>query len=160
MNTRRRGVREIAWKAQTRPTAHYQTLTGRGKKTTMVCTAIARELAASCEPLPRRRTQPDLVIAATFLSCMGGGGTTAGEWPVPAMGVSGQLAQFASQADGDRFAGSLHLPVRRWAVGRSLRPRRPPCRTKRPTGSRECEARQDCPGPRAACLSPPPSHRP
>lgn len=37
-------VREIAWKAQTRLTARYRSLMGRGKKTTVVCTAIAREL--------------------------------------------------------------------------------------------------------------------
>jgi transposase len=37
-------VREIAWKAQTRLTARYRALTARGKKTTVVCTAIAREL--------------------------------------------------------------------------------------------------------------------
>ncbi|MFC3320365.1 IS110 family transposase [Mesorhizobium cantuariense] len=38
-------VREIAWKAQTRLTARYRMLSGRGKRTTVVCTAIARELA-------------------------------------------------------------------------------------------------------------------
>jgi transposase len=37
-------VREIAWKAQTRLTARYRALSGRGKKMTIVCTAIAREL--------------------------------------------------------------------------------------------------------------------
>ena len=37
-------VREIAWKAQTRLTARYRGLAGRGKRTTVVCTAIAREL--------------------------------------------------------------------------------------------------------------------
>lgn len=37
-------VREIAWKAQTRLTSRYRTLSARGKKTTVVCTAIAREL--------------------------------------------------------------------------------------------------------------------
>lgn len=37
-------VREIAWKAQSRLTARYRMLTGRGKRTTVVCTAIAREL--------------------------------------------------------------------------------------------------------------------
>jgi transposase len=37
-------VRDIAWKAQTRLTARYRALSGRGKKTTVVCTAIAREL--------------------------------------------------------------------------------------------------------------------
>jgi transposase len=38
-------VREIAWKAQSRLTARYRVLTGRGKRTTVVCTAIARELS-------------------------------------------------------------------------------------------------------------------
>ena len=38
--------REIAWKAQSRLTARYRALTARGKKTTVTCTAIARELAA------------------------------------------------------------------------------------------------------------------
>jgi transposase len=37
-------VREIAWKAQSRLTARYRMLAGRGKRTTVVCTAIAREL--------------------------------------------------------------------------------------------------------------------
>ncbi|WP_419906047.1 IS110 family transposase [Hoeflea sp.] len=38
-------VREIAWKAQSRLTARYRTLSGRGKRPTVVCTAVARELA-------------------------------------------------------------------------------------------------------------------
>ncbi|MBS7707973.1 IS110 family transposase [Chelatococcus asaccharovorans] len=37
-------VREIAWKAQARLTARYRALSAKGKKTTIVCTAIAREL--------------------------------------------------------------------------------------------------------------------
>lgn len=37
-------VREIAWIAQTRLTGRYRMLSGRGKRTTVVCTAIAREL--------------------------------------------------------------------------------------------------------------------
>lgn len=37
-------VREIAWKAQSRLTARYRALSGRGKKATVACTAIAREL--------------------------------------------------------------------------------------------------------------------
>lgn len=37
-------VREIAWKAQSRLTARYRKLVARGKRTTVVCTAIAREL--------------------------------------------------------------------------------------------------------------------
>jgi transposase len=38
-------VREIAWKAQSRLTARYRRLAAAGKRTTVVCTAIARELA-------------------------------------------------------------------------------------------------------------------
>ena len=38
-------VREIAWKAQGRLTARYRALAARGKRLTVVCTAIARELA-------------------------------------------------------------------------------------------------------------------
>lgn len=38
-------IRDIAWKAQIRLTARYRRLTARGKKSTVVCTAIARELA-------------------------------------------------------------------------------------------------------------------
>ncbi|MBA3836363.1 MAG: IS110 family transposase [Zymomonas sp.] len=38
-------VREIAWKAQSRLTARYRSLIAKGKKTPVVCTAIARELA-------------------------------------------------------------------------------------------------------------------
>ena len=37
-------VREIAWKAQSRLTARYRALSARGKKSTVVCTAVAREL--------------------------------------------------------------------------------------------------------------------
>lgn len=38
-------VREIAWKVQTRLSARYRVVSARGKKTAVVCTAIARELA-------------------------------------------------------------------------------------------------------------------
>lgn len=38
-------VREIASKAQSRLTARYRKLTGRGKRTTVICSAIARELS-------------------------------------------------------------------------------------------------------------------
>ena len=38
-------VREIAWKAQSRLSSRYRKLTARGKRTTVVCTAVARELA-------------------------------------------------------------------------------------------------------------------
>jgi len=38
-------VREVAWKAQSRLTARYRALAARGKRLTVVCTAIARELA-------------------------------------------------------------------------------------------------------------------
>jgi transposase len=39
-----RRCRDIAWKAQTRLTARCRALAGLGKRTTVVCTAIAREL--------------------------------------------------------------------------------------------------------------------
>lgn len=38
-------VREIAWRGQSRLTARCRLLSGRGKKTMVVCTAIASELA-------------------------------------------------------------------------------------------------------------------
>jgi len=38
-------IRQIAWKAQSRLSARYRVLAARGKKLTVVCTAIARELA-------------------------------------------------------------------------------------------------------------------
>jgi hypothetical protein len=41
-----RRAREIAWKAQIRLCARFRTLSRKGKKTTVVATAIARELAA------------------------------------------------------------------------------------------------------------------
>jgi hypothetical protein len=34
----------MAWKAQARLTARYRALAGRGKRTTVVCTAVAQEL--------------------------------------------------------------------------------------------------------------------
>ena len=37
-------IREIAWQAQARLTARYRSLAARGKRTTVVCAAIAREL--------------------------------------------------------------------------------------------------------------------
>lgn len=39
-------VREIAWKVQSRLTSRYRKLSARGKRTTVVCMAVARELAA------------------------------------------------------------------------------------------------------------------
>lgn len=38
-------IREIAWKAQSRLSARFRAFTGRGKKMTVTCTAVARELA-------------------------------------------------------------------------------------------------------------------
>jgi transposase len=40
-------VRETAWKAQSRLTARYRLLAARGKRTTVICTAIARKLAGT-----------------------------------------------------------------------------------------------------------------
>ncbi len=41
-----RGVREIAWKAQTRLCGRFRSLTRNGKRSTIVATAVARELSA------------------------------------------------------------------------------------------------------------------
>jgi transposase len=40
-----KGVRDIAWKAQTRLCARYRTMIAKGKKSTVVVAALARELA-------------------------------------------------------------------------------------------------------------------
>jgi len=42
-----RRVREIAWKAQTRLCGRFRSLERKGKRRTVVATAIARELSAS-----------------------------------------------------------------------------------------------------------------
>ena len=39
-------MREIAWKAQMRLCGRFRTLTRKGKRSTIVATAIARELSA------------------------------------------------------------------------------------------------------------------
>ena len=41
-----RAVREIAWKAQTRLCGRFRTLARKGKRSTIIATAIARELSA------------------------------------------------------------------------------------------------------------------
>ena len=41
-----RSVREIAWKAQTRLCGRFRNLTRNGKRSTIVATAVARELSA------------------------------------------------------------------------------------------------------------------
>ena len=40
-----KSVRDIAWKAQNRLCARYRALNAKGKKSTVVVTAVARELA-------------------------------------------------------------------------------------------------------------------
>jgi len=56
-------AREIAWKAQVRLTKRFRTLSRKGKKSTVVATAIARELAAFiwaiAREIPRREARPD-----------------------------------------------------------------------------------------------------
>lgn len=46
-------VREIDWKAQSRLTARYRALVAKGKKTTVVCAAVARELVGFMWPIAR-----------------------------------------------------------------------------------------------------------
>lgn len=47
-------VQDIAWKAQSRLTARYRKLSQRGKKSTVITTAIAREMAAFMWDIARR----------------------------------------------------------------------------------------------------------
>jgi len=47
-------IQDIAWKAQSRLTARYRTLRRNGKKTTVITTAIAREMAAFMWDIARR----------------------------------------------------------------------------------------------------------
>lgn len=49
-------VRDIAWKAQSRLCARYRALVGRGKRTTVATTAIARELAGFMWAIARAMT--------------------------------------------------------------------------------------------------------
>jgi transposase len=53
-----RPVREIAWKAQTRLAARYRALIRRGKKPTVVVTAIARELSGFVWAIDRALVRP------------------------------------------------------------------------------------------------------
>jgi transposase len=53
-----RSAREIAWKAQVRLCARFRTLSRKGKKSTVVATAIARELAAFIWAIDRAVTAP------------------------------------------------------------------------------------------------------
>ncbi len=82
-------VREIAWKAQTRLTGRYRALSAKGKKTTIVCTAIARELVGFMWSVARRsqhdRRYPLLTRRQVHSSRTGGGGAAAGELPPDAL---------------------------------------------------------------------------
>ena len=51
-------VREIAWKAQSRLNARFRALTGRGKKSVVVATAVARELSAFIWAINREVAPP------------------------------------------------------------------------------------------------------
>ena len=53
-----KAVREIAWKAQARLCARYRALTRRGKRPTVVVTAIARELSGFIWAVSRAATAP------------------------------------------------------------------------------------------------------
>ena len=85
-------VREIAWKAQSRLTARFRAFAARGKKLTVACTAIARELAGFMWAVARE-VQPQSKAACRRLSRRsladlprtGGDEATAGEFPSRAM---------------------------------------------------------------------------
>ena len=51
-------VQEIAWKAQARLTARYRALARRGKRPTLVVTAIARELSGFIWAVSRAASTP------------------------------------------------------------------------------------------------------
>lgn len=50
-------VRDIAWKVQARLTKRYPAPTGRGKRSTVAVTAVARELAAFMWVIARMDTE-------------------------------------------------------------------------------------------------------
>lgn len=54
-----RPVREIAWKAQTRLSARYRALSRKGKRPTLVATAIARELCGFIWAIQRTMASPE-----------------------------------------------------------------------------------------------------
>ena len=102
-----RAVREIAWKAQCRLSARYRALVRKGKPKNVAVTAVARELRGlhlghqsrgghgPCGGQVRRvfrgsKEQRSTPIAGSLrrgsgpaktISCNGGGGATAGEFP-------------------------------------------------------------------------------
>ena len=53
-----RPVREIAWKAQTRLSARYRWLSRKGKRPTIVATAIAREVCGFIWAIQRSMASP------------------------------------------------------------------------------------------------------
>jgi hypothetical protein len=53
-------IRDVAWKTQTRLTKRYRSLAARGRKTTVVCTAIARELVAFMWAIGQEAQQPEV----------------------------------------------------------------------------------------------------
>ena len=56
-------VQEIALKAQTRLCARYRKLAARGKKSTVICTAIARELTGFVWAIGRAAMPPPVIAA-------------------------------------------------------------------------------------------------
>lgn len=80
-------MREIAWKAQSRLTARYRAFTARGKKSTVVRAAIAREMVGFIRAVGRAAPA---YLTATTTPRTGGGGTFGGEhltdvlWPATA----------------------------------------------------------------------------
>ena len=77
-------VREIAWKAQTRLTARYRALSGRARRPQWCARQSLVNSPASCGPSRERRVQPSRSRRRSQ-SRMGGGGTSAGEYPSDAL---------------------------------------------------------------------------
>ena len=82
-------VREIAWKAQTRLTGRYRALSGRCKKTTVVCTAIAPRLVGFMWSVAREgadRLRSSAQVASYLLSAEAGAGPRQGNARHPLCG--------------------------------------------------------------------------
>jgi hypothetical protein len=58
-------VREIAWKAQSRLCARYRRLAAKGKRNTVVITAIAREIAAFLWAIAREVEPAPITLQTT-----------------------------------------------------------------------------------------------
>lgn len=123
-------VRAMAWRAQTRLTRRYRALAARGMKQTVICTAIARELAGFMWAVAREAT-PALLHSAppapSHRLRMGGGEAAAGGIPVHryVADLFDARCKIGTAPDASRKCGSQ--PRIRACSPTSIRPRLHPC---------------------------------